>query len=565
MEGSLPQRLGRTIIDPLVTSARTPSRRELVTTIVLFRLVYLLCMSTSDFWIPDHNPGDDVLRFDLRLEDYAASKQHEELFHFCRSEHCWLPLITFSKDGVKSTASSFQLLPTQAWKFILSPLTKWDAARFLHLAAFPTLRGPPLSCLQGDAASCNFADSEQAHAFFPLFPSLVRMLALRWMKVAPTFLLPPTFECLVVLSGIFVNTLCLLVSTLSLYSLTISILPATTVSTERKQQIATTACLVYSIWNPASVFFATNYSESLFGALALTGHVAFAQGWLSVALICWHLASWTRSNGTIHCLWLMFQVLGHVSQLLLSRRVANTSDGIRKQQTVGFILVKILVSVGGIVLIFLPLRYHDQHGYSRHCDAADTAIRPAWCEDESPSFSLYAWTQRQHWNVGLFRYFEVKQIPNFLLAAPILGLSTLGVILWIRASILAYGNGKMPTTPYMVLIGWPLHALADAVGATQDTASFGTTTLAPQDYLIHNPKLLGHYAILAGLTLLGLLVAHVQITTRMICSSSPAAIWFLTYCHLQDKHPNLRLFVRVYTALYMLLGVILHVNFLPWT
>ena len=192
----------------------------------------------------------------------------------------------------------------------------------------------------------------------------------------------------------------------------------------------------------------------------------------------------------------------------------------------------------------------------------------------SPSFSLYRWTQQQHWNVGLFHYYEFKQIPNFLLAAPILVLSILGVVQWIWSSIREYGKGKLPQSISQLLIGWPIHALSDSVDQTLfhglgTQPSSTTSTSSPVEaaclWLLFNPVLLGHYAILAGLTIVGLIVAHVQISTRMICSSSPAIIWLLTYCHLQDQSLRLRQLVAFYSILYMLLGVILHVNFLPWT
>ena len=82
---------------------------------------------------------------------------------------------------------------------------------------------------------------------------------------------------------------------------------------------------------------------------------------------------------------------------------------------------------------------------------------------------------------------------------------------------------------------------------------------------MHNPLLLAHYAILAVLALVGIFVAHVQISTHMILSSSPAAVWFLTYLVIQSKQPLIQLVARLYPCLYILLGILLHVNFLPWT
>lgn len=550
---------------------RNPSsRRSLVAKILIFRLLLLLSMGVSCYLIPDHNPGDDVHRFDLRLS--------EQNLCFCLPEQSCGDLtartaLSCSMTTTTPNSSQPRILTTAVWKFFLSPLTKWDAARFLNLAVRPSLRDPPISCQEGDdddddtdIGTCDFSDSEQAHAFFPFYPLILHNVAIVWIRWAPaSMFLPPTFECLVVLVGVLVNTACLILATLSLYSLTMSILlPIPSLKDnklDQRRQIATAACLVYGIWNPASVFFATNYSESLFGALTLLGHASFVKQKYWLAIPTWMMASFTRSNGSIHCLWLLLQAIGHVCLFTTNptSRKGNTS-------TISC-LSTILTMVGGAILIFLPVRHHDITGYARHCDNPDIPINPLWCDNQSSSFSLYGWTQRRHWNVGFFRYYDIKQIPNFLLAAPIMGLSAMGVVLWIRNSMMTYGKGKLPSTPYMLLLGWPIRALADSVSDQPDASqsSSDEKSIPLHDFLVYNPRLLGHYAILAGLTLVGLVVAHIQISTRMICSSSPAIIWFLTWCRLQDKSVRLRQFVEVYTALFMILGVILHVNFLPWT
>lgn len=529
------------------TSHRPPSdlsKRTIVASVLKFRLWVYMCMSMSWLIIPDHNPGNDVLRFELRLSDPIPC--------FCLSEHAcsaWT-----STECPTSDFHASHYVPTSLWKFFLEPLTRWDAARFLHLACRTALRDPPIGCQRGELNSCDFSDSEQAHAFFPLFPSLLRMGALSLLRLLPSSFLPPTFECLVVLTGILINLFCLVVGTMALYSLTMSILPAS-LELERKQQLATSACLVYGISNPATVFFATNYSESLFSTLTILGHAIYAQDKALLAIPLWMLASFARSNGSIHSLWLLVQSVGHMCHHIASRK---PSKGKNQRQS---IFVKVLFLVSGSILVILPIRHHDWKGYARHCQT-DSPIKPSWCGESSQWFSLYGWTQRRHWNVGFFRYYEFKQLPNFLLAAPILGLSTWGVISWIYYSMLKYGKGKLPSAASMVLLDWPLRALADSVENSSMKPSTGSTHY---QYLIDNPKLLGHYLLLAGLTVVGLVVAHVQISTRMILSSSPAAIWLLTYCHLQEQSLLLRRFVTIYTMLFIGLGILLHVNFLPWT
>ena len=40
---------------------------------------------------------------------------------------------------------------------------------------------------------------------------------------------------------------------------------------------------------------------------------------------------------------------------------------------------------------------------------------------------MYSFVQREYWDVGLFRYYRMEKVPNFVLAAPILALSIWGV------------------------------------------------------------------------------------------------------------------------------------------
>ena len=88
-------------------------------------------------------------------------------------------------------------------------------------------------------------------------------------------------------------------------------------------------------------------------------------------------------------------------------------------------------------IVAYPVLYHDRRGYDLHCgESAMGAAVPAWCErgGAGRGFSLYAHVQRKHWNVGLLRYYEMKQIPNFVLALPVLALSFSSAAFWIRQS-----------------------------------------------------------------------------------------------------------------------------------
>ena len=658
------------------TTRRRPENNNIVTTIkriLVVRLLYIIAMILSCQLIPEHNPGDDVLRFHMRLSVQKDNTTDDDCF--CLKGHACddTTNITNQQQQERHNHEVYCAIPAKAsqtktmWRIILSPFTKWDAARFLNLAVQPTFRDPTTIVKTTQQrlrqeehssitlSSSSWDDSEQAHAFLPMYPIVLTYISLILYRILPSQLLPPTYEALVVWSGVLFNNLfCLIVSTLALYNLTTTTTATcqshihrhdvrnhdgndnnkTVVEMQQQQQqeqqqhddrVALAVCLVFGIWNPASVFFVTNYSESFFAMTTLLGHVCIQRsntsklihitsiGWWILGIICWMIGSYTRSNGQVHCLWIFQDGLAHIlySFRLLQQQnqrrqhqessssdrnesSSSSSSEISTSTTTTAIIIRIFWivfrSVLGIFLVALPVRYHDWRGYQRHCNN-DMSIYPEWCTTRNSndglisslifgsSFSLYRYIQDKHWNVGFFRYYQWKQIPNFLLAAPILILSVAGACCWIYWSLMKFGKGKLPSKISIIVWSWPIGALVDSVSETKVTSD--------RNSLVHNPLLLGHYFILAILALVGLVIAHVQISTRMICSTSPAIIWFITYCLLAPSNnvggkttsvdnlsqasspvlPPSRTgkIIWFYTSLFMLLGVILHVNFLPWT
>ncbi|CAJ1945239.1 unnamed protein product [Cylindrotheca closterium] len=557
------------------------SEWKLVGLVVWFRLVLLLAMAISCHFIPDHNPGGNVLRFDMRLlnneeqqqqqqQPQQQGEEEEDCFcikgHFC--EH--FGGNDESSSGNCAIASGNTFLPSPIWHFFLAPLTKWDAARFLNLALDPTMLDPKCSTTSG-AVHCNFDASEEAHAFFPLFPAIVGQLAILAMNLVPLEFLPPTFEALLTLCGFLSNMTCAVVATLCLFQLTLSILPEE-MKPEQQRHIAWTTCLINGVWNPASVFFVSNYSESLFSATTLLGHYLFQMEnnliGMGLGVVVWTIGSNVRSNGILQSLWLIVYALAKTCAYAITRNKKNS--GLKYHHFYYYYhhhLVHAVFAIVAAVIIAQPMKWHDLQGFNRHCHGSLPSNQvPEWCalqQEGNESFSLYGFVQRKHWNVGFMKYYEWKQIPNFLLAAPILLLSVKGVYQWIHYSLVTdFGKGKLPL-PRLILMDWPIQALAESVSTSIKTTN--SNPLRPEEWLIHNPWLLGHYAILAIVTLVGAFIAHVQISTRMILSSSPASIWYLTFLIMQREEPKLQIAARTYPCLYILLGIILHVNFLPWT
>lgn len=484
----------------------------LMTSIV--RLLLIILMAVSDVAISDHNPGDDVLRFDLRLSSGCFCRQGLA----CDADWESHERSTLTSPCVESTARDY----SAAWNTLLQSMSKWDAARFLTLAADPRQREPNL--LEPED---QFMDSEQAHAFFPLFPLLIRHAALILMRTIPRALLPPTFESVLVLSGALLNAISFLMAAFFLASLTVSLILQNDGKPDEALQLAGTVATLFCL-NPATIFFGTCYSESLFAMLTFGGYALYTQGYCYLATIPWMAASYTRSNGAMVSAWLLIQ---GVSEMLRKNQLPKQLLGLASHIVLA-------------VAVAIPIFVHDRTGYALHCKEGD--VRPMWCDDDT-SFSLYSHVQREHWNVGFLRYYEWKQLPNFLLAAPVLVSSFLGAKTWIETSWKEQPTDRMGWFPVKV-VRWSLWALPhsrEAVRASSNKAMYA-------------PQMLGHYAVLAAAALLGLTVAHVQISTRLLCSTCPAIYW--QWAQFEPK----RLLV-VYIAVYTIIGTILHVNFLPWT
>lgn len=486
-----------------------------------FRLLLVIFMAVSDAAMTDHNAGDDVLKFDLRSSSNC----------FClEGLVCDPDWKSYTRKGLQRKCVELGSSQTMFFsRFFLQPMTKWDAARFLTLAADGKRRKP------SGGIDDPFLDSEQAHAFFPLFPLVIRHGALILIRILPKTFLPPTFEGVLVLSAMLINTISFSIALLCLVDLTLRL----TLPSDKAVHIAGMVATLFCI-NPASIFFATSYSESFFAMCTFGGYALYTSGYIYLAVIPWMAASYTRSNGCLVAAWLLVEGVARCLQTNLSklkRLICLTRHALLAMAVVA------------------PAVLHDRAGYHVHCNGE---LQPEWCHIDMRS--LYTYVQSTHWNVGFLRYYELKQIPNFLLATPILFCSAWGVSRWIRISWKEHMSRNDTKGSLFDCIQWATWALRRCGDDSSQSRS--------EESMLHGPRMLSHYAVLAAVAMLGLTVAHVQITTRLICSTCPAIYWHLAYlCNSETKifRCSTRFLIGVYLSIFIVIGTILHVNCLPWT
>ncbi|XP_055466929.1 GPI mannosyltransferase 2 isoform X1 [Psammomys obesus] len=484
----------------------------------------------------------EVLRFAVSCRILTLTLQ--ALFNIIIPDH---HADAFSPPRLAPSGSVDQLV-----EGLLGGLSRWDAEHFLFIAEHGYLY-------------------EHSFAFFPGFPLTL---------LVGTELLRP-------LQGLLSQRSCLLVS-VALLNFLFSVLAAVKLHdlgclVLHCPHQAFYAALLFCL-SPANVFLAAGYSEALFAFLTFSamGQLERARGCASGLLFA--LATGVRSNGLVAVGFLLHYQCRH---FFSSLGVLNPW----KQ------LIKLLASLCLAVLtVSLPFALFQYYAYAQFCFrgsahsipeplvqlAVDKGYRiagenePPWCSWDLPL--IYSYIQDVYWNVGLLRYYELKQLPNFLLATPVAVLVVWAAWTYVTAH------------PWLCLT---LGLQRNKESESRDKPHPGFLSPKVFVYLVHATVLL----------LFGGLCMHVQVLTRFLGSSTPILYWFSAHL-LQNQEPLLRSLdtapqkllegssppgqkaprncilellynwktcspvtkcILVYFLTYWLLGLLLHCNFLPWT
>ncbi|KAI7871482.1 GPI mannosyltransferase 2 [Spinellus fusiger] len=389
-------------------------------------------------------------------------------------------LYTGSYDTSAETVLSCHLTKSTFVQRCLTALLRWDALYFLHIAEHGYVY-------------------EQEYAFFPMMPVAARLLS--------DTLLSPLHNALgnikytLILGGAIVSNVSFVLAAGALYKLGRTLFP-------RHGSMAFVSSVAFCL-SPPSMFMSSFYTESLFAYTSFMGMYWVARKHYLSASVVWGLASLTRSNAIIYTGFFIYEFI--VTQMSLCTGI------------VWSVLYSLPVLSG-----FVGFQYY---AYTEFCTNGHD--RP-WCHFQPPF--VYNFVQKEYWNNGFLAYYEMKQIPNFLLAAPIILLSIAGLWVYIQED-------------------WK-HFISLGAYHTRKNDLYTSNRVAVYMYL---------WAFLVFYTTTCM---HVQVILRFF-TSLPPLYWFIAHLWIEGFNSSCKYrrwiaeSVLTYCVLYGCVGIVLFAGFLP--
>lgn len=439
---------------------------------------------------------------------------------------------------------------------VFEGLTRWDSQYFIHIAKYGYTH-------------------ENTLAFYPLYPWFVRFIA---------NLVPPILNqtSSILLAGVVINFWSFVKSALVLYDLTEKVFQNTIV--------AYRSALLFCI-NPASIFFSALYTESLFALLTFYSMLE-CLNCNPCSFMPLGLSTLVRSNGLVNIgfplyTWLRNLLVTSLPNYMSEHRAyhSNKFSMLFNSRHILISVFQIVTTIIGSLLPFLGLQ---MHYFALFCktDATNATTFPyhvqryaleknlllagrhefTWCKNKIPM--AYSYVQSKYWNVGFVKYYEFKQIPNFILALPVLYLITSCIITFFKEH-----KSKFFTLEFYTGV------------EIEKRNKFFYYPLEMFVFTMHG----------LFLVIFCVFFVHIQVSTRLLCSASPLLYWHcalltlretdylknikqLEYDSLENQFSKWKVFfitqkhftkkemlIYGYFVGYTVLGCFMFANFLPWT
>jgi GPI mannosyltransferase 2 len=268
----------------------------------------------------------------------------------------------------------------------------------------------------------NDYEYEKNHAFFPLYPYMIRYLKKVLSAVSIIDIHP---KLMTFFSAYILNFILFILSTIAFYKLSLKVLDDARVSFWST---------IFFIFSPASIFFLASYTECLFSLLAFLIGYYFYQGcsfylddrnnlrtkidvpYLFITILVIFLSVLTRSNGL---------VLVSVPGYFIFRDFLGILLNYYKYSSLGSRLKHLFINIfKGILVIVIALSAYVlvmYMAYKIYCTETDPSILKInpiapWCLTRFPS--VYDHIQVMHWNNGFLKSYTRKNIFNLIVGIP---------------------------------------------------------------------------------------------------------------------------------------------------
>ncbi|KAK4791096.1 hypothetical protein SAY86_031509 [Trapa natans] len=400
-------------------------------------------------------------------------------------------------------------------------------------------------------SQCGY-EYEQTYAFFPLLPICISLLSRTVLSPLVSVI---GYRAVLGLSGYLISNMAFVLATLYFYRLSLIIL---------KDPEASFRASMLFCFNPASIFYSSIYSESLYALFSVGGVFHLLSGFSNVAVVWLTLSGFSRSNGMLNAGYVLFQAMHRANEALFLRK------------KIWLAMQVLAVAVLRAICIFVPFMAFQIFGYYNLCHGQPADEKRPWCNRNLAI--MYNYVQSKYWGVGFLAYFQIKQLPNFLLASPILSLALSSIISYARSrprQFLSLGFLNETTEVSYSSVDEIQEHTVPKNCENQDIRHRKQIGKGVDPYMVKNVPEKKHYLsplVLPFILHLGFMAAtaffvmHVQVATRFLSASAPL-YWFASYMIISTSGSSGQwgYTIWAYSAAYILLGSLLFSNFYPFT
>ncbi|GAA5867644.1 hypothetical protein JCM3774_001543 [Rhodotorula dairenensis] len=369
----------------------------------------------------------------------------------------------------------------------LDPFVRWDTVHFAHIA------------LDGYT-------SDQQSAFLPGLPALMRFGGEGVHRVHTGAAGTATADD-IVLAGVVLSAVASTTAAIVFHRLTQRLFP-------NRPDFAAFATAMFLLAPSRPTLHAVPYTEPFAALFTFLGMLLFLRKRDLLASVAWAAGSLFRAQGVV-------LGVGFFGWRYLLQDVWRDGPGFSARH-IRRLLVNAPVFAFLATVSSAPFLAFEAYIFRQFC-SSESSDHP-WC---SQSFGMsYGWVQREYWNSGFLRYWTPLQLPNFILAAPVL-------VLCFAASHSFYSTNPeaswRATVPFL-----PIPTRAQRANTGRPDAATSVATFTQPLSLNTAIALVPFVHLSTFITTLLFLAHHVQIILR-VCVTNPVPFWYAAELLLRDR------------------------------